>query len=80
MYLAYRVDWRTLAGLGVSPGGFRAESRTVLGKAQALRVEASQGFYYSGFIQPNKQTIKQTLQKDALLIALLPHNLSLFTP
>ena len=30
----------TLAGLGVSPGDFRAESRTVLGKAQAPHVEA----------------------------------------
>ena len=42
----------TLAGLGVSPDGFCAESRTVLGNAQAPRVETSQGFYYSGFIQP----------------------------
>ena len=41
----------TLAGLGVSQGGFRAESRTVLGKAQAPRVEVSQRFYWSGFIQ-----------------------------
>ena len=40
----------------MSPGGFRAESRTVLGKAQVLRVEASQAFYCPGFIQPNKQT------------------------
>ena len=40
---------------GVSPCGFRAESRTVVGN-QAPRVEASLGFYYSGFIQPNKQT------------------------
>jgi len=43
-----------------SPGGFRAESKTVWGKAQAPRltdeVEASQGFYCPGFIQPNKQT------------------------
>ena len=45
----------TLVGLGVSLGGFCAKSRTVLGH-QALRVETSQGFYYSGFIQPNKQT------------------------
>ena len=45
----------TLAGLGVSPGGFRAESRTVVG-SQAPRVEASQGFYYSSFIQPNKKS------------------------
>ena len=44
-----------------SPGSFRAESKTVLGKAQASRVEASQGFYWSGFIQPNKQTNKQTI-------------------
>ena len=48
----------TLVGLGVSLGGFRAENRTVLGKAQAPRVEASQGFYSSGFIQTNKQTNK----------------------
>jgi len=45
----------TLAGLGVSLGDFRAASRTVVGR-QAPRVEASQGFYYSGFIQTNKQT------------------------
>jgi len=51
----------TLAGLGVSPGGFRAECRTVLGKTQAPRVEASQGNYYPGFIQPNKQKKKQKL-------------------
>ena len=31
----------------------------VLGKAQAPRVEASQGFYCPGFIQPNKQKKKQ---------------------
>ena len=49
----------TLVGLEVSLGCFRAESRTVLGR-QAPRVEASQGFYYSGFIQPNKQPNKQT--------------------
>ena len=48
----------TLAGLGVSPGGFRAESRTFLG-SQAPRVEAFQGFYYSDFIQPKNQTNKQ---------------------
>ena len=48
------------AGLGVSPGGFRAECRTVLGKTQAPRMEASQGNYYPGFIQPNKQKNKQT--------------------
>ena len=46
-----------------SPGGFRAESKTVLGKAKAPqvtdRVEASQGFYRSGFKnQTNKQTMK----------------------
>ena len=52
----------TLAGLGVSPDSFRAESKTVLGKAQASRVEASQEFYCPGFIQPNKQTNKQTLK------------------
>ena len=40
----------TLAGLEVSPGGFRAEFRTVLGKAQTSRVEASQGVYCPGFI------------------------------
>ena len=35
----------------------RAESKTVLGKAQYPRVKASQGVYYSGFInQTNKQT------------------------
>ena len=45
----------------MSLGGFRAKSRTVLGKAQTPRVEASQGFYYSGFIQPNKQTDKQSV-------------------
>ena len=45
-------------GLLVSPGGFRAESKTVLGKAQAPRVEACQGFYCLGFIQPKKQTNK----------------------
>ena len=44
----------TLAGLGVSLGGFRAESRTVLGR-QVPRVDASQGFYCSCLIQPNKQ-------------------------
>ena len=42
--------------LECSLGGFRAEGRTVLGKAQASRVEASQGFYCLGFIQPIKQT------------------------
>ena len=31
-----------------SPGDFRAESKTVLGKAQSPRVKASQGFYCSG--------------------------------
>jgi len=50
----------TLAKLDLecSPGGFRAESKTVLGKAQPTRVEASQGFYCPGFIQQLKQTIK----------------------
>ena len=46
----------TLAGLEVSPGGFCAECRTVLGKAQAQRVEVSQGVYCPGFIQPKKET------------------------
>ena len=41
----------TLAGLGVSPGGLCAECRTVLGKAQAPRVEASLGVYCPDFIQ-----------------------------
>ena len=45
----------TLAGLGVSLSGFRAASRTILGSHHP-RVEASLGFYYSGFIQTNKQT------------------------
>jgi len=49
--------------LECSPGGFRAESKTVLGKAQSPRVEASQGFYCSGFIQPNKQTNKHGRQQ-----------------
>jgi hypothetical protein len=48
---------------GESPGGFHAESRTILGKAQAPQVETSQGFYCSGFIQPNKQTNKQKLKQ-----------------
>ena len=47
--------------LEYSPGGFRAESKTVLGEAQAPRVEASQGFDCPGFIQPNKQTNKQKI-------------------
>jgi len=42
--------------LECSPDGFRAERKTVLSKAQSPRVKASQGFYCSGFIQPNKQT------------------------
>ena len=46
----------TLVGLGVSLGGFRAENRTGLGR-QAPRVESSKGFYYSGFIQPNKPSL-----------------------
>ena len=50
----------TLAGIGVLSGRFRAESKTVLGKAQSPRVKTSQGFYCSGLIQPNKQTNKQT--------------------
>jgi len=41
-----------------SPGGFRAESKTVLGEYRAPGVEASQGFDCPGFIQPNKQTNK----------------------
>ena len=44
--------------LECSPGGFRAESKTVLGKVQSPRVKASQGFYCSGFIRPNNQTNK----------------------
>ena len=55
------VEKLTLAGLGVFSGRFCAESKTVLGKAQAPRVEASQGFYCPGFIQPNKQTNKHDL-------------------
>ena len=47
-----------------SPGGFRAESKTVLGEDRAPRVEASQGFDCPGFIQPNKQTNKQTNKKS----------------
>ena len=62
------VEQLTLAGLGVSPGGFRSESKTVLGKVLKARPswvklrhqEASQGFYCPRFIQPNKQTNKQT--------------------
>ena len=45
-----------------SPGGFCAESKTVLGKAQYPRVKTSQGFYCSGFINPtNKQTSRAWL-------------------
>ena len=60
--------------LECSLGGFRADSKTVLGKAQSPRVKASQGFYCSGFInQTNKQnqtnphvkvTNKQTSVQD----------------
>ena len=63
----------TLAGLGVSPGGFRAESRAVLGKSQAPRVEASQGFYYSGFIQPNKETNKPSWYSSEFVGGCTPH-------
>ena len=49
----------------MSPGGFRAKSRAVLGIAQAPRVKASQGFYCSGFIQPTKQT-KDTNEQENL--------------
>ena len=60
--LLYLELW-ALSFAKCSPGGFRAESKTVLGKAQAPRVEASQRFYCPGFIQSNKQTNKQmTLQ------------------
>ena len=51
---------RPWQNLECSPGIFRAESKTVLGKAQSPQMEASQGLYCSGFIQPNKQTNKQT--------------------
>ena len=51
--------WSPLAELECSPGGFRAEGRTVLDEAQYPRVKASRGFYCSGFIHPtNKQTNK----------------------
>ena len=53
----------TQVGLGVSPGCFRAESRTVL-SSQAPRVEASLGVYYSGFIQTNKQKNKQRNEEE----------------
>ena len=49
---------RPWLALECSPGGFRAESKTILGKAQYPRVKASQGFCCPGFIQPNKQTNK----------------------
>ena len=42
-------------------------SKTILGripKAQSPRVKASQGFYYSGFIQPNKQTNKHEWKRS----------------
>ena len=68
----------TFTGLGVFSGRFRAESKTVLSKAQSARVEASWGFYCPGFIQPNKQTNK--LAEAVFIEWLLPHNLSLFTP
>ena len=58
----------TLVGLGVSPGGFRAESRTVLGKAQAPRVEASQGVYYSGFILRSTLFERVLVEHHPLLI------------
>ena len=45
----------TLAGLGVSPGGFRAEGRAVLSKAQAPRVEASQGFHLESRLFPRHE-------------------------
>ena len=44
------VDCRPWLDLESSPGGFRADGRTVLGEAQYPRVKASQGFYCSGFI------------------------------
>ena len=63
----------TLVGLRVSLGGFRAESRTVLGKAQAPRVEASQGFTIRVlFNQTNKQTIKDPHTVVASAIRLEP--------
>ena len=42
-----------------SPGGFRAESKTVLDEYRAPGVEASQGFDCPGFYL-TKQTNKQT--------------------
>ena len=38
----------TLAGIGLLSNRFRAESKTVLGKAQYPRVKASQGFCTGG--------------------------------
>jgi len=43
----------------VSLGGFSAYGMTIWG-SQTPWVEASLGFYNSGFIQTNKQTNKQT--------------------